>query len=147
MDNKKFNNNKEREEFLDQKFEELQEIQEADLLMDFDKAIEEDQKKPYTIKFLKKYYEVPRQMPFDFATFFFRYCYKKINGKIVVDVPEERIFQFIQLMFGNEMIRALESNKKKRVSVDMVFDKLAMTILEKWGYGVSKKGNNAEKKI
>lgn len=146
--NKKFQNNEERGKYLDEKFEEIQEAQEADLLLDFDKAIEEKKENPYKIKFIGKYYDVPRQMPFNFATFFFRYCYKKINGKITIDVPEDKIFMFIQLMFGNEMIKALENNKQ-RVGIDMVFDKLALVILEKWGYGIkSKKNNNStEKKI
>lgn len=145
--NNKFTSNEERENFLDQKFKELQAIQEADLLLDFDKAIEEVSENPYKIAYAGKFYDVPRQMPFNFATFFFRHCYKKINGKLTIDVPDDKIFQFIQLMFGNEMIRALESNRN--ISVDSVFEKLAIPILEKWGYGVNKDNGkySSQKKI
>ncbi|OFW61774.1 MAG: hypothetical protein A2Z35_05955 [Actinobacteria bacterium RBG_19FT_COMBO_36_27] len=143
---KKLKSNEEREAFLEEKFEQIQEEQEAGLLLDFDKAIEEKQAKPFTIKILGKFYNIPKQMPFKFATFFFRHCYKKVNGKLTVDVPEEKLFLFIQLMFGNEMLVALEHSN---VSVEDVFDTLALEILSKWGYDIKgKKGNaaNTEKK-
>lgn len=145
MDNKKFQSNKDREKFLDEKFEEIQEAQEADLLLDFDKAVEEAKEKPYKIKFLGNYYDIPRQMPFNFATFFFRNCYKKVKGNITVEVPDEKLYLFIQLMFGNEFLRALENNRK-RISIDVVFEKLAVTILNKWGYGVNSTKNKMQEK-
>lgn len=144
---KNFKNNDERTKYLDEQLEEIQETQEEELLIDFDKAIEELEEKPYHIKFINKIYEVPRKMPFEFATFFFRYCYKKVKGKVMIDVPDDKLYQFIQLMFGNEMITALETNSKRCINVDMVFDKLALKILDKWGYGVQKRQNKQEKKI
>jgi hypothetical protein len=151
MDNKKFTNNEERENYLEEKFHEERQKQEENLLVDFDKAIEEEQNKnkPYKIKFLGKIYYVPYQMPFDFSLFFFRYCYKKINGKIVVSVPDDKLDKFIILMIGHEVVRALE-NTKYRPSLDFVFKELAAPILSKWGYDVNSNNNtenNIEKKI
>lgn len=148
--NSKFTNNEERENFLEEKFEEIQEIQEADLLVDFDQAIKEKAEKPLYIKFIGKTFEVPRKMPFKFATFFFRYCYKKEHGKIKIDVPEERLFQFMQLMFGNDFLTSIERNKKN-ISLELVFDVISVPILDKWGYGIDQKKkamhNNTQKKI
>lgn len=142
----RFTSNKEREEYLDSQLNELAEHQEAELLLDFDKAIEEHEKQniPYKIKFNNKFHFVPREMPFDFATFFFRYCYKKVNGKIKMDVPEEKMMRFIELMFGKDMLRALESGKK-RVDMLFVFEKLSMKILDKWGYGLEDKVDESGK--
>jgi hypothetical protein len=136
--------NNERMALLDEKLDELRDEQEKDLLLDFDKAIEEKQGKPYTIKFKNEIYEIPCQMPFNFSTFFFRYCYKKQNGKVIIEVPEDRMIQYIELMFGKKFVNALE---KSTVTVDMVFDDLSTTILGKWGYGIDKKSNDMEKKI
>lgn len=143
--NKNAKNNKDREEYLENKFNVLQQNQEEELLLDFDKCIDEN-KNPFQIKFLNKKFELPRQMPFSFATFFFRHCYKKNNGKITVDVPEDKILRFIELMFGQEMLKALESNPK--VGINDVFDKLAVKVLDEWGYGVKgKTEGQTEKKI
>ena len=140
--------NAEKEKILDEKFNELQEIQEENLLIDFDKAIEEYKSKPYYVKFNNKYFDVPRNMPLDFSMFFFRHCFKKVNGKTLIDVPEDKMFQFIKLMFGNDMLISLE-NSKKRIGIDQVFETLAMPILNKWGYGTVKNKNNniQEKKL
>jgi len=136
--------NDQRMALLDEKLDELRVDQEKDLLLDFDQAIKEKQGKPYTIKFQSEIYEIPNQMPFNFSTFFFRYCYKKQSGKVMVEVPEDRMIQFIELMFGKKFVNALE---KSTVTVDMVFDTLASTILGKWGYGIDNKTNSMEKKM
>jgi hypothetical protein len=82
-------------------------------------------------------------MPFDFSIFFFRHCYKKINGKIVMSVPEDKMDRFITLMFGNEIVRSLE-NSKERPSLNFVFETLATQIMSKWGYDVNSGNNNTE---
>lgn len=145
-DSSKFKNNEDRLKYLDNQLETLVEHQEAELLVDFDAAIEEHEKqnKPYKIKFNNKFFLVPNQMPFDFATFFFRYCYKKVKGKIIMEVPDEKLLRFIELMFGREMLQALESGKK-RVEMSLVFETLSMPILEKWGYGLN--DSESKKKI
>jgi len=139
--------NDKRESYLNDQLKILADNQEAELLLDFDAAVEEVEEKPYKIKFNGKIYDVPREMPLGFATFFFRYCYKKINNKVTLEVPEDRMMQFIELMFGKEMLRALETSKKA-VSIDLVFNKLAGTILAKWGYNVqSNNSETSQKKI
>lgn len=145
---KRFKDNEARSNYLDQELDKLVKDQENNLLVDFDKAIEEYQNKNnfYKVKFLNEIYNIPKQMPFNFGTFFFRYCYKKINGKITIDVPDEKIMLFIELMFGKEILIPLESTDNK-APLDFVFEKLAMPILEKWGYGVKNKSQNMEKKI
>lgn len=139
--------NDKREGYLDEQLKKLADNQEAELLLDFDAALEEEQAKPYAVKFDGKVYYVPHEMPLAFATFFFRYCYKKNNGRVILEVPEDRMMQFIELMFGKEMLRALEVSKKA-VSIRVVFDKLAGTILSKWGYNVqSPSSETSQKKI
>jgi hypothetical protein len=136
--------NEQREEYLNQQVSKIAENQEAELLLDFDAAIEEQSKIPYKVKFLGKIFDVPTEMPLGFATFFFRYCYKKSNGKAFIEVPEDRMIQFIELMFGKEMLRALETAKTP-VSIDLVFNKLASSILEKWGYNTQHPVNTQKK--
>ncbi len=140
--------NEKREAYLEEQLQKLSENQEADLLLDFDAAIDEQQEKPYKVKFNDKIFDVPKSMPVGFATFFFRYCYKKVGGKTSLEVPEDRLIQFIELMFGKEMVRAIETSKKS-VSIDMVFSTLAMTILDKWGYNIKHNDNSnpSQKKI
>jgi hypothetical protein len=139
--------NDKRESYLNDQLRILADNQEAELLLDFDAAVEEVKEKPYKVKFNGKIYDVPREMPLGFATFFFRYCYKKINNKVTLEVPEDRMMQFIELMFGKEMLRALETSRKA-VSIDLVFNKLAGTILAKWGYNVqSNNSETSQKKI
>src|SRR4030066_187585 len=123
--------NDKRESYLNDQLKILVDHQEAELLLDFDAAMEEVEGQPYKVKFNNKIYDVPREMPLGFATFFFRYCYKKNNGKVILEMPEDRMMQFIELMFGKEKRRALEISKKA-VSIDLVFNKLAGTILATW---------------
>jgi len=147
MSNGKFQNNEERSNYLDSQLNELAKHQEAELLIDFDQAIDEYEKEktPYSIIFNGKTFLVPREMPFDFATFFFRYCYKKEKGSTRMEVPEDKILRFIELMFGKSMLQSLESGTK-RVNMDLVFQKLALPILEKWGYDLQD-NEEAKKKI
>src|SRR4030042_58829 len=98
---KKLKSNEEREAFLEEKFEQIQEEQEAGLLLDFDKAIEEKQAKPFTIKILGKFYNIPKQMPFKFATFFFRHCYKKVNGKLTAFPLEHQLLIYHLPFYSN----------------------------------------------
>lgn len=145
-ENRKFKDNSEKLEFLDKKVIEIQEVQEAELLLDFDKCLEEVKEKPYKVKFAGREFIIPREMPFDFSLFFFRHCYKKKNGIVNMEVPEEKMMEFIKLMFGNEMLRALETSKK-RVGINFVFERLATPIMEKWGYGTNKETVNEKKML
>lgn len=147
-ENDRFQSNEERLQYLDKQEEILKTHQEEDLLIDFDKAIEEHETllKPYLVKFNGKIFKVPREMPFDFSVFFFRFCYRKVKGKVIMDIPEEKIIKFIELMFGNEMLQSLESGKT-RVGMDFVFKELAMPIMKKWGYGVDEISDGTKKKL
>lgn len=120
--------------------------EEESLFYDFDKAIEEKGEKPLKIKFNKINFLVPSQMPFDFSMFFFRNCMVKVDGKQIFNVNEDDIVQFITLMFGNEFLESLE---KSRISIKMIFEDLALKILNKWGYAIDAKvkSENVQKKI
>lgn len=121
--------------------------EEKELFIDFDKVIEERGKKPLQIKFQKKYFDVPCDMPFDFSMFFFRKCmFRDQNGIQQFQVMEDDLVEFITLMFGIEFLEYLE---KSRISIKMIFDELALNILNKWGYGIQQgiKKETIQKKI
>lgn len=147
----RFLNNEERTKYLESQFEKEQEFQEAELLIDVDQAIKEEQEKnkQYKIVFRNKSFYVPSQMPFNFSIFFFRYCFKKINGKTQIDVPETKLYQFIQLMLGENFLKSLETSNDS-FSLEFVFETIASKILKLWGYDVgsgSKNKTTPEKKI
>lgn len=135
--------NKAKLELLDQKFIEEQKDQEERLLFDFDEVVKEVEEKPFTIKFHGKYYEIPANMPLDFSMFFFRHCFKKRNGKQIIDCPEDKISRFVELMIGKKFLIALEQSPTK-VGFETIMDKLATPILAKWGYGTVQKESNQQ---
>jgi len=134
--NDKFKNNEERLAYLNTKQDEIAVRQEGELLIDFDKALEESKEEQIKVKFLNKYYQVPTSMPFNFSIFFLRNCYKKVNGKMTVVVPDEYLVKFITMMFGNDFMTALENTKDVRITMGIVFSKIVPAILDKWGYNV-----------
>lgn len=155
MDNNKEINKANQDEVNQKKINELEESElyaasneETDLFYDFDKAIEETKTKELKIMFNNKYYYVPSEMPFSFSMFFFRNCMKKADGKDVFEVPESQLGEFIELMFGSEFLKSLETNKK--LTINQVFSTLALKILKKWGYAINvtdAKGQTVQKKI
>lgn len=134
---------KDNEKFLNEKVQELKEQQESDLIIDFDAAIKEkkSQLKQYCVKFNNKYFEVANEMPMSFGLFFFRHCYNKKSGKMNIDIPEEKMYEFIELMFGKELV---EEFSNSTVGMNLVFEKLSPQILKHWGYDTT--NENVEKK-
>lgn len=132
-------------ELLDQRLEDEKREQEERLLIDFDEVVKEHKSKPFTIRFQEKFYEIPASMPFNFSMFFFRYCLKRKNGKQVIDIPEDKVDRFIELMLGRQFLNSLERSEEA-FEFEMIMDRLATPILEKWGYGTSKTSNNQAKK-
>jgi hypothetical protein len=142
----KFKSNEERMEYLNNKQNEIALRQEGSLVIDFDKALEEAQEDSISVKFMGKHYLVPSSMPFNFSIFFLRNCYKKVNGKMVVAVPDEHLVKFITMMFGNEFMVALENAKDVRVTMSKVFSSIVPDILGAWGYDIDT-GKKDQKKI
>lgn len=137
-------NNKEREELLDNKLNELSENQSENLVIDFDQAIKEEQEKIIQIIFDNKKWDLPHKMPFSFAMFFFRNCLKKQNNKTVVEIPDDLTLVFIEKMFGKKFYESLiESNIN--FSFDLLFKNLAFKILKSWGIDMD--SPEAQKKI
>jgi len=122
--------------------EEQSNIETQNLFYDFDKAIEEKMQEPLDIKFNGKIWKVPSEMPFDFSMFFFRNCIIKVNGVDTFDVAENQIVNFLTLMFGIEFMKTLETTK---VPTTLIFETLALQILNKWGYGVNVKAKGKGK--
>lgn len=127
---------------LDNAIENEKALQEQELLIDFDAAIKEKEEKPFNVKFMDSIYKIPSQMPFSFSMFFFRNCYKKYKGKEIIDVPEDKIDEFIELLLGKEFLKKAE---KSNVSLMFIMDTVASKIMNKWGYDI--KSNTNQKKI
>jgi len=130
-------NNKERINFLDTKVEELGEQQANDLVIDYDAALKEYKQKsnPYKIKFKGRIFDVPRSMPFSFSMFYMRYCLVKKQGKTIFQIPDERIHEFIEKMFGRLFLKTLMNSDD--VDMNFVMGTLVPDIFEKWGYGIN----------
>lgn len=142
--------NEKRLKTLDKKFEEIKERQESELTCDFDKALEEFSKEEesFTVRFLGKIYELPSSMPFNFSTFFLRYCYKKVDGKMVIVMPEDKILTFIKLMFGGEFLAALEQAKNPKINMKFISNKIVPIVMKQWGYDVNNENvKDLQKKI
>jgi hypothetical protein len=137
MENKEALNNK-RLAFLNEKQDEMAQRQENGLVLDFDQALKEAKHETLTIKLLKESFELPAEMPYSFSMFFLRHCYKKIKGKWVVIMPDDKMTQFLDLMFGQRFLNFLESSKNQNISINFVFKKIVPEILDKWGYGLEK---------
>lgn len=140
---RKSKTNEERIAYLNAKTQELVEREEEELVLDFDQALEEKEQKPIKVKFQGKIYEVPSQMPFNFAMFFFRNCYKKVGGKVRIEIPEGMMVKFIELMFGEEFTKAVEG---ANVSVNFVLETMAMRVLDGWGYRMKEREGKVHEK-
>lgn len=128
--------NAERIAFLDSKTEELAKTQEAELIVDFDEALREYQLKniPRKIRFKGKVFEIPRSMPFTFGLFYMRHCIKRREGKILFEVPEDKLAEFITKMFGKAFLEVLDQSDD--VDLTFVFEYLVPEIMAGWGYNI-----------
>lgn len=134
MANKNFKDNNDRIKYLTEKQEEISKRQENNLVLDFDQALKEANKKQIEIKLLGKTYFLPSEMPFNFSTFFLRHCYKKVKGQFLVMMPEDKMLEFLELMFGRRFIQSLENSNNSNVSMLFVFQNIVPKVLKQWGY-------------
>ena len=137
--------NEEKIAFLNDKVNELSSNQEADLVTDYDDALREWREKnaPHKVKFKGRVFEVPRSIPFSFSMFYMRHCIKKVNGRTLFVIPEERQSEFIEKMFGEEFLAVLEQSDD--VELQFVFSKLVPDIMSKWGYDIKEPKNSKNK--
>lgn len=141
-------NNEERLNFLNEKESEIEKREEKELTFDFDKALEESKKKEeyMTLKLGGRIFKIPVKMPYNFGIFFLRYGFKKVNGKMTVDLPDDKVNEFILLMFGQEFSNFLIHQKDQSISIEFVFSNIVPPILDKWGYAVKKMKEETKKK-
>jgi len=127
--------NEDRILFLEDKAHEIQQVQQEELTADYDAALKEyeTKNKPHLIKFAGEIFEIPREMPFKFATFYFRHCVKKVAGKTQMQVPEDKLYEFIELMFGKKFLYTLE---KSDAGMNFVFQKIVPDIMKMWGHDI-----------
>jgi len=137
--------NEERIAFLNEKAKELQVKQQEELVGDYDAALEEyrKKKKPHVIKFLGRKYTVPASAPFNFMTFWLRHCMKKRDGRLIVEIPDDRLLEFLQLMFGVEFVQDIEA---EGIEFEFIWNHIALDVLALWGIWRQSGGGNAEKK-
>lgn len=148
--NDKFKNNEERIKYLNQKHEEMAINQEDTLVLDFDEALKEESAENLKIKLLGKYYDLPKDIPFNFSTFLLRYCYKKVRGKLIMSIPDDKLYTFLELMIGKDFVKDLENSNNRNVSINFIFQKVVPKIMEEWGQNVdfnSDKVKNLQKKM
>jgi len=123
-----------------------------DLILDFDAAMAEEKasSKKIVIKFLNEEFVLPAKIPFNFSVFFLRYCYKKINGTFTIVMPEDKLIQYIELMFGKEFLNKLERNRDPYLSFMFVFTEIVPKVMKEWGYDINvdpEKIKSIQKKI
>lgn len=137
----KLSTNEEKVAFLNAKTEELSQQQEQELIVDYDDALKEyqEQNRPYKIKFKGKTFNVPHSMPFSFGLFYMRHCIKKREGKTVFEIPDERLSEFIEKMFGKEFLNTLDQSTD--IDLDFVIGRLIPDIMSRWGYTVAEPKN------
>jgi hypothetical protein len=144
-DEMKRKKNEERMAFLNEKAEEMAQLQEADLVVDYDEALAEHRQKnkPHLIRFKGKTFEIPRSMPFTFSLFYMRHCIQRKSGKTVFAIPEDRIAEFIEKMFGKDFLETLDQSD---VDFNFVLGRLVPDIMSMWGYKVDDtKGSSSAK--
>ena len=141
--------NNERIKYLDEKHKEISKKQEESLYIDFDESIKDKQKegKCIIIKIMGKEYKIPSEMPFNFSTFYMRYCYKKIGNKYAMVIPDGKLLDMLELMLPNNLFNDLCRNRKFQISQDDIND-LIIKIMKIWGYGINpEKAKELEKKM
>jgi predicted Ser/Thr protein kinase len=140
-------NNNDRIKYLNEKHKEIIQNQENTLVIDFDKAIQENKEEKIVVKFLNKNYYLPATMPFKFSTFFLRYCLKKENGKMNVIIPDDKILTFIEYMFGNSFMEALDNSQDDKITINIVLETLVPPIMKKWGYSINASHNQKKRQM
>jgi len=135
--------NDDRRKVLYNAIDKIKERESQDITLDFDEAIKEHEtkNKPIQIKLKGKIYELPSSMPFTFLLYFSRHCVKKKKGKEMIEVPNDKVWEFIEKMFGAEFTKAIE---KHNIGLETVMDTFVPRVLEAWGYKASEED---EKKI
>lgn len=129
--------NEERVALLNSKTEELVAEQEAELVTDYDQALREYrlENTPYKIKFKGRVFEVPRSVPFAFSMFAARHCMVSRGGKVIFEIPDDKMAEFIQLMFGKAFLELLEESED--VDMNFIGTRLIPDILRKWGMEIN----------
>jgi len=143
-------NNDERIKYLNEKHKEISDRQEKELYIDFDEALQDEQKKEeyITIKLLNKKYKIPSKMPFNFSTFFLRYCYKRVGKKYAVVMPEEKMQEFLELMLPKQLFIDIYKSKEQCISTEFIWGKIVPKIMSLWGYDINpEKAKELEKKM
>lgn len=147
-ENKRFENNTERLDYLNRKQEEIANRQEEELVLDFDEALREENKKKFKVKVNGISYDMPRDMPISFQTFLIRKCYKKIKGAWQLVLPEEdALYTFIDKMFGEKFLRDIERSKNRALSLSFLYNDIIPAVFKQWGLDLDTSTSNIEKKI
>lgn len=137
---------KSNEQLLDEQISLAAKQQEASLVIDFDAALAERVKRetPLRITFRGREFTVPRTLPAAFQLFFFRHCtYRDTKtGKVYTNVPEDRAYEFMRLMFGAEFVEFVQEHPD--VPFDLIFDTLSTRVLEEWGLSVQPQGGDGK---
>lgn len=128
-------------EQLEEKAQDAAEQQREDLILDFDaaKAEYDRQHQPIQVKVGGETYQLPPEIPFTLFLFYQRHCLSKREGKTVFEVPDDRVLEFLELMFGEGILTQLEQSD---LTFEFVMQKVAPRIMERWGYGAQ----NGQKK-
>ena len=129
--------NRDKLNLLTEKTNEVIAVQETELVVNYDEALNEyhKQNKPHKIQFLGNVFEIPNSMPFAFGMFYMRNCIKKVNGKTIFAVPDDLLDEFLILMFGPKFVTLLTEGA---VELEFVFSTLVPDIMDKWGYNIEK---------
>lgn len=129
-------------DFLDRKLDEAIKAEVEENSIDFDRAYEEYQNKnkPIKIKFKGRTFSIPASVPTQFYVFYLRNCIRNENGKQIVDIPTDKMPEFIKLMFGEEFYEFIIQNE---IEFEFVIGKMASGILEKWKLLSEKKTKKA----
>ena len=125
--------NKDRLKILHGAIDEIKQSESVSLSLDFDEALKEHEtaKRPIRIKFKGRSYKLPSSMPMSFMLFFSKNCIKRVKGKEIIEVPNDKIAEFIERMFGTEFLLAME---KHQVGMETVMESFVQKILTAWGY-------------
>jgi hypothetical protein len=122
---------------LDEAEERAREYQETELASDYDEALKEynKTKKQLYVKFQGKRYRIPSTIPFSLSVFIMRECIQKKkmpdgSMKEIFVFPDDKIFDFIERVFGKEFAIAVMNSD---IDSQFIADVIVPDILAKWG--------------
>ena len=120
-------------ELLEQAQEELTTQQERELIADYDAALAEwkAKQRPYYVRFNGKEYAVPRTQPFSYTLFVSRHT-QKVGNKVMLVVPDDKQYEYIRLMLGDEFVEALGDSQ---VELEFVQEHIVKPIHAMWQGG------------